>query len=105
MKEGKYKTNVKPPYLECKSCGYRAPNYNFSHGMWWWKKIHCPICESVVIETATRPKVAPAPQRPKHNNLDDKRHLMFIYKRLTNFHLEDPKVNYMVIFKNIIDRK
>ena len=65
MKEGKYKTNVKPPYLECKSCGYRGPDYDFKHGAWWWKDNYCPKCGSKEITDAKRPKVAPAPQKLK----------------------------------------
>lgn len=104
MTEGLYKTNVKPTYFECGSCGYRAPDYMFSHGLFWWKKIHCPICESVVVEVAVRKRTPlPAPQKPKFN-VDDKRRLRFLYNRLLNHHLENANYDYMIHFKNIIDR-
>ena len=50
MREGKYKTNVKPPYWECKSCNYRAPDYEFKHGAWWWKDNYCPKCVSKILK-------------------------------------------------------
>ena len=104
MTEGRYKTNVKPPYLECKACGYRGPNYTFNHGMWWWKSVHCPTCKSVDVNTPTRPKIAPAPQMSQQR-LEDKRVLNFIYNRMKNFHLENPNYDYMIKFKEIIDKR
>jgi DNA-directed RNA polymerase subunit RPC12/RpoP len=105
MTEGREKTNVKPPYWECKTCNHRAPYYNFEEGMWWWKEIRCPICNSKDIGEATKLKAPPpAPQRPKLS-ADDRVQLRFIYDRLTNFHLENPRIDYMIRFKEVIDRK
>ncbi len=105
MEEGRYKTNIKPPYFECGSCGYRAPDYKFTHGMWWWKKIHCPVCKSVVVEVAVRKSAPPPPiKRTFSITIEDKKHLQFIYNRMANFHLENQNYDYMLRFKEIIDK-
>jgi hypothetical protein len=104
MKEGKYKTNVKPPYWECKDCSYRGPHYDFEKGMWWWKTNECPKCKSEEFEDATRPKVAPAPQSQKLRT-DDRRHLEYIYERLVNVHGENNNTDYMIRLVEIINRK
>lgn len=103
MTEGKYKTNVKPPYLECCGCKYRGPNYNFIHGMWWWKTIKCPECGSAELQTPAKPKIAPAPQILK-DRMDNKRHLQFIYDRLRFVYGENKNIDYMRKFKEIIDK-
>ena len=104
MKEGKEKTNVKPPYWECNDCNHRAPYYDFKKGMWWWLTFRCPKCGSEEFGEAIKLKIAPAPQK-KAGYIEDKVVLKFIYNRLANFHLENPKVDYMVKFKKIVDRK
>ena len=65
MREGKYKTNVKPPHWECKKCKHRAPYYDFERGIWWWKKYSCPKCGSEEFKDSVRPKISPAPQTQK----------------------------------------
>ena len=107
MKEGRYKTNVKPPYWECKGCKHRAPDYDFEHGALWWKKDCCPKCGSNWIDkNPPRPKTLPPPApQMTQQRLRDKRVLKFIYERMQNFHLENPNYDYMIHFKEIIDKR
>ena len=68
MTEGKYKTNVKPEYLQCKNCNYYGPYYNFEKGFWIFKRKECPKCGSYFLQNFERPKIAPAPGKIKTNN-------------------------------------
>ncbi len=103
MKEGKYKTNVKPPYWQCNSCNHRAPYYDFKHGMLWWERFYCPKCKSEEFRDAPKLKLATPPVPIQR--IEDKRILTFIYDRMVNFHLENPRYDYMINLKKIIDRK
>ena len=94
MREGKYKTNIKPPYWECKSCGYRGPYYDFEKGMWWWLTYRCPKCKSEEFEDAKRPKIAPAPQKSKNINTKSKTTNMWIDQ-----YLKDLKQNRYALKK------
>jgi hypothetical protein len=105
MREGKYKTNIKPPYFQCTKCGYHGPDYDFKHGIWWWEKFYCPKCKSQDIKNYV--KKAPPPPSPQqyYQRIEDKEILEFIYNRMLNVHLENPRYDYMLKFKKIIDRK
>ena len=104
LHEGREKTNVKPPYWQCKNCNHRAPYYNFEKGMWWWLTYRCPKCGSEEFEDAKKIKIAPAPQS-HFQRIHDKEVLTFIYNRMTVFHLENPRYDYMIEFKKIIDKQ
>lgn len=105
MTEGKYKTNVKPPYWECEGCGHRAPNYDFKHGALWWKDTYCPECHSNRIELNPKRRSFAPPAPIPIQRLEDKKVMKFIYDRMKNFHLENPRYDYMIKFKEIIDKK
>ena len=105
MKEGKYKTNVKPPYWECNSCKHRAPYYDFEKGMWWWLTYRCPKCKSEDFKEAIKRAAPPPAPQMTQQRLEDKKVLRFIYDRLAVFHLENPRYDYMVKFKEIIDKR
>lgn len=71
LKEGKIKSNIKLPPLDCNNCGYYGSGYEFQFGMLWWANEHCPICESKDLKLSPKRGNPPPPPKPKKNHEQD----------------------------------
>jgi len=101
LREGKTKSNVKKPPLECKICGYHASGNAFDWGILWWKQRICPKCGSKRLKDYQKPNIIPLSHSLR---TDDKVHLQFIYDRLVGVHGENKNEGYMIRFAQIIKK-
>lgn len=65
MIEGRIKSNIKEPQLECDDCGYYDYQNKFKFGILWWKNEHCPKCWSSDLVNVKLKANPPKPIKPK----------------------------------------